>query len=77
MLISRGCPWASMNRGGCRFGGSKTGAAWPKRGGCSFSVGTQAQRVSYVFLVFCLCQMQCFNIVYVFLYWLLSVLTVF
>ena len=26
MLISRGCPWASMKRGGCKFGGNKTGA---------------------------------------------------
>ena len=32
MLISRGCPWASMKRGGCKFGGSKTGAVLcPKR----------------------------------------------
>ena len=48
MLISRGCPWASMKRGGCKFGASKIGAVLcPKRGGgCSFAVGTQAQRVS-------------------------------
>ena len=25
-LISRGCAWLSMKRGGCKFGGSKTGA---------------------------------------------------
>ena len=43
MLISRGCPWASMKRGGCKFGGC---CQWPKTGGCSFAVGTQAQRVS-------------------------------
>ena len=47
MLISRGCPWASMKRGGCKDGDGKTGAVLcPKRGGCSFAVGTQAQRVS-------------------------------
>ena len=34
MLISRGCPWAAMKRGGCKFGGSKTGAVLcPKREG--------------------------------------------
>ena len=44
-LISRGCAWLSMKRGGCKFGGSKTGAL-SKKGGCSFTVGTQAQRVS-------------------------------
>ena len=33
MLISRGCAWLSMKRGGCKFGGSKTGAVLcPKRG---------------------------------------------
>ena len=33
MLISRGCPWEPMKRGGCKFGGSKTGAVLcPKRG---------------------------------------------
>ena len=32
-LISRGCAWLSMKRGGCKFGGSKTGAVLcPKRG---------------------------------------------
>ena len=48
MLISRGCPWASMKRGGCKFIGSKTGAVLcTKKGwGCSFAVVTQAQRVS-------------------------------
>ena len=47
MLISRGCSWVSMKRGGCKFGDSKTrGCPWPKRGGCSFAVGTQPQRVS-------------------------------
>ena len=25
-LISRSCPWASMERGGCKFRGIKTGA---------------------------------------------------
>ena len=50
MLISRGCPWASMKRGGCKLGGCKTGAVNGQKGGggggCSFAVGTQAQRVS-------------------------------
>ena len=33
MSISRGCPWAPMKRGGCKIGGSKTGAVLcPKRG---------------------------------------------
>ena len=33
MLISRGSPWASMKRGGFKFGGSKTGdVICPKRG---------------------------------------------
>ena len=32
-LISRGCAWLSMKRGGCKFGGSKTGVVLcPKRG---------------------------------------------
>ena len=32
-LISRGYAWLSMKRGGCKFGGSKTGAALcPKNG---------------------------------------------
>ena len=32
-LISRGCARLSMKRGGCKFGGSKTGAVLcPKRG---------------------------------------------
>ena len=36
-----------MKRGGCKFGSSKTGAVLcPKKGGCSFTIGTQAQRVS-------------------------------
>ena len=31
--ISRGCAWLAMKRGGCKFGGSKTGAVlFPKRG---------------------------------------------
>ena len=33
MLISRDCPWASMNRGGCTFGGSKTGAVHGQKKG--------------------------------------------
>ena len=34
MLISSGCHWASMKTGGCKFGGSKTGAVnGQKRGG--------------------------------------------
>ena len=33
MLISRGCPWASMKRGGCKFGGSKTGAVHGQKEG--------------------------------------------
>ena len=33
MLISRGCAWLSMKKGGCKFGVSKTGAVLcPKRG---------------------------------------------
>ena len=43
MLISRGCSWVSMKRGGCKFGDGKT-RGYP--GGCSFAVGTQTQRVS-------------------------------
>ena len=47
MLISGSCPWESMKRGGCKFGGSKIGAVLcPERRGCSFAVVTQAQRVS-------------------------------
>ena len=45
MLISRRCPWASMKRGGCKFGGRKS-CLLSKKAGCSFAVGTQAQRVS-------------------------------
>ena len=33
MLISRGCSWVSMKRGGCKFGGSKTGAVHCPKGG--------------------------------------------
>ena len=34
MLFSMSCPWASMKIGGCKFGGSKTGAVLcPKRAG--------------------------------------------
>ena len=33
MLISRGCPWASMKRGGCKFGSGKTGAVNVQKGG--------------------------------------------
>ena len=33
MLISRGCLWVSMERGGCKFGGSKTGAVHGQKGG--------------------------------------------
>ena len=37
-LISRGCVWLSMKRGGCKFGGSKTGAVLcPQRGGAVVS----------------------------------------
>ena len=47
MLISRGCLWAFMKRGGCKFGDGKTrGCSFSKKGVCSFAVGTQAQRVS-------------------------------
>ena len=47
MLISRGCSWVSMKRGGCKFGDSKTrGCPLSKSGGCSFAVSTQPQRVS-------------------------------
>ena len=38
-----------MKRGGCTFGGCKTGAVNGKKkggGGCSFAVGTEAQRNS-------------------------------
>ena len=36
-----------MKRGGCKFGDGKTrGCPWPKRGGCSFQMGTQTQRVN-------------------------------
>ena len=37
MLISRGCPWVSMKRGGCKFGGSKTGAVHGQKGGAVVS----------------------------------------
>ena len=37
MLISRGCPWASMKRGGCNFGGWKTGAVNGQKGGAVVS----------------------------------------
>ena len=37
MLISKGCPWASMKRGGCKFGGSKTGAVHGQKGGAVVS----------------------------------------
>ena len=33
MFISRGCPWVSMKRGGCKFGGSKTWAVHGQKGG--------------------------------------------
>ena len=47
MLISRGCSWVSMKRGGYKFGDSKTrGCPLSKSEGCSFAVGTQPQRVS-------------------------------
>ena len=46
-LISRGCSEVSMKRGVCKFGYGKTrGCPLSKKGGCSFAVGTQAQRVS-------------------------------
>ena len=46
-LISRGCSEPSMKRGGCKFGYGKTrGCPLSKKGGCSFAVVTQAQRVS-------------------------------
>ena len=36
-----------MKRRGCKFGDGKTrGCPLSKKGGCSFAVGTQAQRVS-------------------------------
>ena len=36
-----------MKRGGCKYGDGKTrGCPFSKKGGCSFAVGTQAQRVS-------------------------------
>ena len=35
-----------MKRRGCKFGGSKTGdVLCSKRGGCSFAVGTQGEKV--------------------------------
>ena len=40
-LISRGCSWISMKRGGCKFGdGKTTGCPLSQKGGCSFAVGT-------------------------------------
>ena len=47
VLISRSWPWASMKRGGCTFGDGKTrGCPLLKKGGCSFTVGTQIQIVN-------------------------------
>ena len=43
MLISRGCAWASMKRGGCKFGSGKTGAVNGQKGG---AVVTHAQLVA-------------------------------
>ena len=37
MLISRGCPWASLKRGGCKFGGSKPGAVLCQKRGAVVS----------------------------------------
>ena len=44
-MIGKGCPSASMKRGGFKFSNGKTrGCSWPKRWGCSFRIGTQTQR---------------------------------
>ena len=46
-LNSRGCFLGIHENGGCKFGDSKTrGCPLSKKGGCSFAVGTQSQRVS-------------------------------
>ena len=46
-LSLRGCSWISMKRGGSKFGdGKTTGCPLSKKGGCSFAVGTQTQRVN-------------------------------
>ena len=37
MLILSGCPWASMKRGGCKFGSGKTGAVNGQKGGAVVS----------------------------------------
>ena len=47
LLIWRGCPWASMKRGGCKFGHWKyRSCSLPKKSrGYSFPVGTYSQRI--------------------------------
>ena len=46
MLISRGCPWASMKRGGCKLGSCKTGAVNGQKGGAVVSQLVLKLRVS-------------------------------
>ena len=46
MLISKGCPWASIKRGAVNLEVAKERLSFVQKGGCSFKVGAQAQRVS-------------------------------